>query len=101
MRKLYGFLAIVGGLVPPAIFFVANFDRRDPDAIIDLGLVFYSFGITILAIPIGIAGGLAVAGLAHMAWNRVSPGKPRSTFARQRVSLLADPNSTSRKADDE
>ena len=100
MKWLYFILAIVGGLVPPAIFFVTNYHRRDPDAILDLGLVFFSFGITILVIPLGVAGGLAVAVVAHVVYNRL-PGRRRSTFTRWSVSAAADSPSAPGKPEED
>ena len=91
MKWLYIVLGIIGGLVPPAIFFVSNYHRRDPDAILDLGLVFFSFGISILPIPLGVAGGVAVAVLVHLIYNRVSPNRRRSTFTRQPISPIPRP----------
>ena len=80
MRKLYITLAIIGGLVPPAIFFIGHYDRRDPNAFVDLGLVFSSFGITILAIPIGIAGGLTVAAIINMVWLQICGERFQAAF---------------------
>ncbi len=99
MRKLYITLAIIGGLVPPAMFFIGHYDRRDPNAFVDLGLVFSSFGITILAIPIGIAGGLTVAAIINMVWSRLFPPRGRSSFVRRPVSLLVDPDPAAQKSD--
>ena len=101
MKWMYIVLGIIGGLVPPAIFLITNYHRRDPNAILDLGLVFFSFGITILIIPVGIAGGLVVAVAVHLVYNRVSPNRRRSTFTRQPISPIVNPQSSSGKPESE
>jgi cytochrome c biogenesis protein CcdA len=53
------------------VLYAVNYDRRIPGAIIDLGLLFFSAGVSILFIPLGIGAGLLLAAIIHFVWSRV------------------------------
>jgi hypothetical protein len=72
IKLMYLCLGVAGASTPAGVIFVLNVDRRIPGLFIDLGLVFHSVGLSILFIPIGLAAGLALAGIVHLGWNRVS-----------------------------
>jgi hypothetical protein len=50
MRWLYICLGILGALAPAGIFYALNYERRIPGAAIDLGLLLFSAGLSILFI---------------------------------------------------
>ena len=88
MKWLYFSLGIIGFLAPTGVLYAVNFDRRVPGAIIDLGLLFYSVGLSILFIPLGMGAGLVLALVIHFVWNRRpgrtdprAPLRPRSSSA--------------------
>ena len=88
MKWLYFSLGIIGFLAPTGVLYAVNFDRRVPGAIIDLGLLFYSAGLSILFIPLGMGAGLVLALVIHFVWNRRpgrtsprTPLRPRSSSA--------------------
>jgi hypothetical protein len=59
-------------LAPVGILYAVNYDRRIPGAAIDLGLLFFSAGLSIIFIPLGIGSGLFLAAIIHFVWNRVT-----------------------------
>ncbi|MDA1219864.1 MAG: hypothetical protein O2909_10530 [Chloroflexi bacterium] len=56
---------------PVGILYAVNFDRRVPGSFIDLGLLFFSAGLSIIFIPLGLVAGLGLAALVHLVWNKV------------------------------
>ena len=69
---LYICLGALGGLAPVVILYAVNYDRRVPGAFIDLGLLFFSAGVGILLVPVGLGAGVALAALVHWVLNRVN-----------------------------
>ena len=74
MKWLCVCLSVIGTLAPTGVLYAVNFDRRVPGAIIDLGLLFYSLGLSIIFIPIGLGSGVVLAIIIHLIWNRL-PGR--------------------------
>jgi hypothetical protein len=68
MTWLYVALALLGALIPVAWVYLAHSHLSVPGAFIDLGLLTFSFGLALLFIPIGVVGGIAMAGLFHFGW---------------------------------
>ncbi|HEU0020661.1 MAG TPA: hypothetical protein VFR55_03170 [Dehalococcoidia bacterium] len=66
--------AVLGALAPVGIFYLVNYDRRVPGSFIDLGLLLFSAGVSIIFLPLGLGAGLGLAILVHLAWNRVQAG---------------------------
>ncbi len=69
VKWLYISLGVLGFLAPTVILYAVNFDRRVPGAIVDLGLLFYSVGLSIIFIPLGMGAGLALAVVVHVIWK--------------------------------
>ncbi len=65
MKWLYIALALLGALIPVGWVYVDHLYLAVPGAFIDLGLLLFSFGLALLFIPVGVVGGIAVAGLFH------------------------------------
>lgn len=70
MKQLYICLGVLGMLAPMGVLYALNYDRKVPGAVIDLGLLFFSAGLSILFIPLGIGAGLVLAAVIHFLWNR-------------------------------
>jgi hypothetical protein len=75
MRWLYICLGILGALAPVGILYAVNYERRIPGAVIDLGLLLFSAGLSILFIPIGVTAGVVLAMIIHVVWNRALFGR--------------------------
>jgi hypothetical protein len=71
MKQLYLCLGFLGMLAPMGVLYAVNYDRKVPGALIDLGLLFFSAGVSILFIPLGIGAGLLLAAIIHFVWSRV------------------------------
>ena len=79
VRWLYIGLGLLGAIAPVVILYAVNYERRIPGTFIDVGLLLFSAGVSILFIPIGMTVGVALAVMVHLAWNRVLVRKiPRS-----------------------
>ena len=68
---MYLCLGFLGMLAPMGVLYAVNYDRKVPGALIDLGLLFFSAGVSILFIPLGIGVGLLLAAIIHFVWSRV------------------------------
>ena len=68
MTWLYVVFALLGAAVPVAWVYLDHLYLAVPGAFIDLGLLLFSFGLALLFIPIGVVGGIAVAGLFQIGW---------------------------------
>ncbi len=68
MKWLYVALALVGALIPVAWVYLDHLSLAVPGAFIDLGLLLFSFGLALLFIPVGVVGGISIAGLLHFGW---------------------------------
>jgi hypothetical protein len=73
MRWLYICLGTLGALTPVGILYAVNYERRISGAIIDLGLLLFNAGLSILFIPVGVTAGVALTVIIHVVWNRYSP----------------------------
>ena len=71
MKWLYVVLALLGAGVPVAWVYLDHLYLAVPDAIVDLGLLLFSFGLAQLFIPVGVVGGIAIAGLLQIGWYLV------------------------------
>ena len=71
IRWLYICLGTFGALAPVGILYAVNYERRIPGAVIDLGLLLFSAGLSILFIPVGMTIGIALAAIIHLVWSRV------------------------------
>lgn len=68
MKWLYVGMALLGAVIPVAWVYVGHLYLAVPGAFIDLGLLLFSFGLTLLFIPVGVVGGIVVAGLFQFGW---------------------------------
>ncbi len=68
MKWLYIALAVLGALIPVGWVYLDHLYLAVPGAVIDLGLLLFSFGLALLFIPVGVVGGIAIAGLCHFGW---------------------------------
>jgi uncharacterized membrane protein len=68
MKWLYIALAVLGALIPVGWVYLDHLYLAVPGAVIDLGLLLFSFGLALLFIPVGVVGGIAIAGLFHFGW---------------------------------
>jgi len=83
MKWLYICLGSVGMLAPIGVLYAVNYDRRIPGTVIDLGLLFFSTGVSIFFIPIGAGLGLALAAVIQFLWKKAIPGtRPSSSWLR-------------------
>ena len=83
MKWLYICLGTVGMLAPIGVLYAVNYDRRIPGTVIDLGLLFFSTGVSIFFIPIGAGLGLALAAVIQILWKKAIPGtRPSSSWLR-------------------
>ena len=72
MTWYYVSFGILGALTPIIVFYVVHYDRKIPGTPIDLGLVFYGAGVTVVLIPIGIGFALTLAVVFQFCWRFVS-----------------------------
>lgn len=77
IKWLYLALGFLGALTPVALLYAINSHRRVPGLFIDLGLLVISIGLGFLFIPVGIAAGLTLAVILHLAWRRLSAQRRR------------------------
>jgi cytochrome c biogenesis protein CcdA len=82
IKALYLVLGFLGGAAPVAFLYAINSHRAVPGLWVDLGLLGFILGVSIVFIPIGIAAGLAAAALVHWAWSRFAPPRRRKTGPR-------------------
>jgi hypothetical protein len=75
MKWLYICLGILGALAPAGLFYAVNYERKIPGTVIDLGLLLFSAGLSILFIPLGVTAGVVLAAIIHVVWNRVLFGR--------------------------
>jgi hypothetical protein len=68
MKWLYVALALLGAAIPVAWVYLTHLPLAVAGAFIDVGLLLFSFGLALLFIPIGVVGGIAVAGLFQIGW---------------------------------
>lgn len=68
MKWLYTGFGILGTIAPTIWIYVSYLPHDLPGLPVDLGLLFFSFGIGLLFAPVGAAGGLAVAAIIHFIW---------------------------------
>ena len=68
MKWLYVLLALVGATTPVVWVYLTHLYLAVPGSFIDLGLLLFSFGLALLFIPVGVVGGIAVAGLFQTGW---------------------------------
>ena len=68
MKWLYIAFALLGAVIPVVWVYLDYIRLAVPGAFIDLGLLLFSFGLALLFIPIGVVGGIAIAGLCHFGW---------------------------------
>ena len=68
MKWLYVAFALLGAVIPVAWVYLDHLYLAVPGAFIDLGLLLFSFGLALLFIPVGVVGGIAVAGLLQIVW---------------------------------
>ena len=68
MKWLYVGMALLGGAAPVVWVYLDHIHLAVPGAFIDLGLLLFSFGLALLFIPVGVVGGIAVAGLFQFSW---------------------------------
>ena len=68
MKWMYIALALLGALMPVGWVYLDHLYLAVPGAFIDLGLLLFSFGLALLFIPVGIVGGIAVAGVLQFGW---------------------------------
>ena len=68
MKWLYVGMALLGAVIPVAWVYVDHLYLALPGAFIDLGLLLFSFGLALLFIPVGVVGGIVVAGLFQFGW---------------------------------
>jgi uncharacterized membrane protein YbaN (DUF454 family) len=71
IKWLYVTLGLVGAFTPVALLYAINHHRRVPGLFIDLGLLIFTFGLSFIFIPIGIAAGLTVAVILHLCWSKL------------------------------
>lgn len=79
MKWLYTGFGIVGAIVPTSWIYVSNLPHALSGLPVDLGLLFFAFGIGLLFAPVGAAGGLAVAAIIHFTWSLNSRRSRNST----------------------
>ena len=60
------------------VFYAMHYDRRMPGSFLDLGLLIYGAGLSIIFIPIGLFLGIALAAVIHVAWALASKRLSRS-----------------------
>ena len=68
MTWLYVVFALLGAAVPVAWVYLDHLYLAVPGAIVDVGLLLFSFGLALLFIPVGVVGGIAFAGLLQFGW---------------------------------
>ncbi len=68
MKWLYVGMALLGAVIPVAWVYLDHLYLAVPGAFIDLGLLLFSFGLALLFIPVGVVGGIVVAGLFQFGW---------------------------------
>lgn len=68
MKWLYVAFALLGAVIPVAWVYLDHRYLAVPGAFVDLGLLLFAFGLALLFIPIGVVGGIAVAGLFQIGW---------------------------------
>lgn len=68
MKWLYVALGLLGAVAPVAWVYLDHLYLAVPGAIVDFGLLLFSFGLALLFIPVGVVGGIAVAGLLQIGW---------------------------------
>ena len=69
MKWLYVALGLVGAVTPVIWVYLTHLPLAVAGSVIDVGLLIFSFGLALLFIPVGVVGGIAVAGLFHMGWH--------------------------------
>ena len=69
VKWLYTGFGFVGALVPVIWIYVSRLPYALPGIPVDLGLLFFAFGIGLLFAPVGVAGGLVVAAIIHFSWS--------------------------------
>lgn len=70
MKWLYITFGILGGLVPAAYLYARTYaNAENRVGAFDLGLFFLGLGLSFMVMPLGVAGGLLVAGLVHLSLN--------------------------------
>lgn len=69
IKWFYFAMALLGGMAPVATLYLLNLHRAVPGLLVDLGLLIFVLGLSFLFIPIGIAAGLALAVVLHLAWG--------------------------------
>jgi hypothetical protein len=93
MKRLYVCLGFLGMLAPIGVLYAVNYDRKIPGAIIDLGLLFFSAGVSIIFIPLGMSSGLFLAAIIYFIWNRIMGTRP-SFGASVVMNCIMSPNAT-------
>ena len=68
MKWLYVALGFLGAVMPVVWVYLDHRHLAVPGSFIDLGLLLFSFGLSLLFIPVGVVGGIAVAGLFQFGW---------------------------------
>lgn len=68
MKWLYVGMVLLGAAIPVAWVYLDHLYLAVPGAFIDLGLLLFSFGLALLFIPVGVVGGIVVAGLFQFGW---------------------------------
>ena len=68
MKWLYVALGLLGAVMPVVWVYLDHRYLAVPGSFIDLGLLLFSFGLALLFIPVGVVGGIAVAGLVQFGW---------------------------------
>ena len=72
MHWLYIGLGFLGALSPTVVFYAMHYDRRVPGTFVDLGLLIYGAGLSIIFIPVGLFLGIALAAVIHLVWTLAS-----------------------------
>ena len=68
MKWLYVALAVMGAVLPVVWVYLDHLRLAVPGAFIDVGLLLFSFGLSLIFIPVGVVGGIAIAGMLHFGW---------------------------------
>lgn len=68
MKWLYVSCALLGAVVPVVWVYLDHLYLAVPGSVVDLGLLLFSFGLALLFIPVGVVGGIALAGLLQVGW---------------------------------
>ena len=70
MKWIYVSLSIGGAAIPVIWVYMSHIHRAVSGSYLDLGLLLFSLGLGLVFMPLGLVGGLALAGGVHLLWSR-------------------------------